>query len=191
MTSVHDVLREHDLLIGESRLVAELRVLLDKQRAVGTHTLTSDEAHFLAEHGGVPPASKRKLERLDARSAARAVLEAAESLTRGEVAELLGIDESRVSHRLRAGSLYSYPGASGRPRYPSWQFPGGKSLPHLADVLARVPAGTHPVTVRTFMTTPDDALRLDGAAVSPVDWLAAGGPAEPVVELAATLGEQV
>lgn len=191
MTSVNDVLREHDLMIGESRLVAELRALLEKQRTTGTHTLTSDEEGFLVRHGGVPAASKRKLERLDARSAARAVLEAAESLSRGQVAELLGIDESRVSHRLRQGSLYSYPGASGRPRYPSWQFPRGKALPHLAEVLSRVPAGTHPVTVRSFMTTPDDELRLDGASVSPVDWLAAGGSAEPVAELIATLGEQV
>jgi hypothetical protein len=191
MTSVQDVLREHDLAINESQLAAELRVLLEPRRATDTHTLTSDEERFLAEHGGVPAGSKRKLDRLDARSTANAVLEAAASLSRAQVARLLGVDESRVSHRLRDGSLYSYLGASGRRRYPSWQFPRGRSLPHLAAVLAQVPAGTHPVTMRRFMTTPDDALRLDGAAVSPVDWLAAGGPVEPVAALAATLGEQV
>jgi hypothetical protein len=191
MTSVQDVLREHHLAIGESQLAAELRVLLEHQHAADTHTLTSEEERFLAEHGGVPTASKRKLDRLDARSAATAVLEAAESLSRAQVARLLTVDESRVSHRLRDGSLYSYPGASGRRRYPSWQFPHGRSLPHLAEVLSRVPAGTHPVTLRRFMTTPDDALLLDGAAVSPVEWLAAGGSPEPVTALAATLGEQV
>jgi hypothetical protein len=191
MTSVQDVLREHDLSIDESQLAAELRALLETQHAGGTHTLTAEEESFLAEHGGVPAASKRKLQRLEARSAATALLEAAESLSRAQVAQLLGIDESRVSHRLREGSLYSYPGAGGRRRYPSWQFPSGSPLAQLAEVLSHVLPGTHPVTLRTFMTTPDDALLLDGAAVSPVDWLTAGGSAEPVAALAATLGEQV
>lgn len=191
MTSVQAVLREHDLTVGESLVAAELRVLLETRRAGGTDTLTAEEESFLADRGGVSAASKHKLERLDARSAARAVLEAAESLSRAQVAQLLGIDESRVSHRLREGSLYSYPGASGRRRYPSWQFAHGQALPHLGDVLTQVPAGTHPVTLRGFMTTPDDALRMDGAPVSPVEWLAAGGSAEPVAALAATLGEQV
>jgi hypothetical protein len=190
MTSVQDVLREHDLP-DESLVAAELQVLLDIQDATGAQTLTSEEEAFLAEHGGVPVASKRKLERLDARSAARAVLEAAESLSRAQVARLLGVDESRVSHRLRDGSLYSYPGASGRRRYPSWQFPRGTVLPHLAEVLSSLPVGTHPVTLRSLMTTPDDALRLDGAPASPVEWLAAGGSPEAVAALAATLGEQV
>lgn len=190
MTSVQEVLREHDLP-DDSLVAAELRVLLDMQEAVGMQTLTSEEERFLAEHGGVPAASRRKLQRLDARSAARAVLEAAESLSRAQVAQMLGVDESRVSHRLRDGSLYSYAGASGRRRYPSWQFARGTVLPHLADVLADLPAGTHPVTLRNFMTAPDDALLLDGVPVSPVEWLAAGGSHEPIAVLAATLGEQV
>jgi hypothetical protein len=191
MASVQEVLREHDLTVGESLLAAELRALLETQRAAGTHTLTSDEEGLLAEHGGVAAGAKRKLERLDARSAARAVLEAAESLSRAQVAQLLGVDESRVSHRLREGSLYGYPGASARRRYPSWQFRGNEALPHLAALLSQVPTGTHPVTLRSFMTTRDETLLVDGAAVSPVEWLAAGGAAEPVAELAATLGEQV
>ncbi len=119
------------------------------------------------------------------------MLEAAESLSRTQVAQLLGVDESRVSHRVREGSLYSYPGASERRRYPSWQFAHARPLPHLADVLAHVPTGTHPVTLRSFMTTPDDALLLDGAPASPIEWLAAGGSPEPVAALATTLGEQV
>lgn len=119
------------------------------------------------------------------------MLEAAESLSRAQAAELLDVDESRISHRVRDGGLYSYPGASGRRRYPTWQFANGEALPHLADVLAGVPHGTHPVTLRTFMTTPDDALLLHERPVSPVEWLAAGGPPGPVVALAATLGEQV
>jgi hypothetical protein len=191
VTTVLAVLHEHDLATSESQVAAELRILLDASPVAATFTLTSGEDDFLAEHGGIPAASKRKLESLDARSAARAVLEAAESLSRAQAAELLNVDESRISHRVRDGSLYSYPGASGRRRYPNWQFPGSKALPHLADVLARVPHGTHPVTLRTFMMTPDDALLLDERLVSPVEWLAAGGPAAPVAALAATLGEQV
>lgn len=189
--TVLGVLHEHDVDTSESQLVAELRVLLVAEPVAATLALASDEGEFLTEHGGVPAASKRKLARLDARSGARAVLEAAQSLSRAQAAELLGVDESRISHRVRDGSLYSYPGASGRRRYPSWQFPDGTALPHLAVVLAQLPPGTHPVTLHTFMTTPDDALMLDGHRVSPVEWLAAGGPPTAVAALAATLGEQV
>ncbi len=60
MASVQEVLREHHVTVAESLLAAELQVLLEKQHAANTHTLTSDEERFLAEQGGVPAASKRE-----------------------------------------------------------------------------------------------------------------------------------
>lgn len=59
-------------------------------------------------------------------------------------------------------------------------------------VLAAIPPGSHPVTVRSFMTTPTLSLTAaNGAAMSPRDWLLSGGHTDLVVELAASLGEQM
>jgi hypothetical protein len=189
MTTVLAVLQEHSVAANEAQVARELRVLLDP--IASTSSITADEAQFLGEFGGVPKASAEELRGLAARSAARAVLEAAQSLSRSQVAQLLGIDGSRVSHRTRERSLYSYAGAAGRRRYPAWQFRDGKLLPGLAEVLIAISEQAHPVTVRTFMATRDDALLLHGEPVSPIEWLAAGGRPAPVAELAATLGEQV
>lgn len=191
MTTLAEVLREHDIASSETQVAVELRVLLGPVQPRGGTALTVDEELFLARHAGVLAASDEQLGTVETRSTARAVAEAAESLSRVQVADLLGTDVTRVSHRTRLGSLYSYAGASGRRRYPGWQFVGGQAVPHLSVVLEALPGGTHPVTVRSFFTTPDDALLLNGRPVSPADWLTSGGRPEPIAELARTLGEQV
>ena len=56
---------------------------------------------------------------------------------------------------------------------------------------AALPSGSHPVAVRTFMTTPSEELSVHGEALSPRDWLVGGGDPKDVAGLAATLGEQV
>lgn len=58
-------------------------------------------------------------------------------------------------------------------------------------MLAALPDGVHPVSLRTFMTHPDPSLLVDDLPVSPRDWLLGGGAGEAVSELAGTLGEQV
>lgn len=189
MTSIVEVLREHEIGSSEAEVAAELRILLDSADSPHPVALTADEEKFLAQYGGVPRASRKRLAALEARSTAAAVAEAADSLSRSEVADLLDADVTRISHRTREGSLYSYAGASGRRRYPSWQFHGHETLPHLSAVIARLPRDAHPVTVRSFMTAADDALLVHGKPVSPAAWLASGGDVQPVAELAETLGE--
>ena len=191
MTTLADALREHDIAATESQVVAEFRALLGPKRSRGHSSLTVGEEQFLLEHGGVPAASPQQLQDLTSRSSARALAEAADSLSRTETAELLGTDVTRVSHRTREGALYSYVGASRRRRYPGWQFVDGTVLPHLREVVAALPDGLHPVTVRSFFTTPDDALLLGDEPVSPAQWLACGGAPDPVAALARTAGEQV
>lgn len=191
MTTLAQVLQDHDIVASESQVVAEFSALLGPKIARPGTALSVGEQQFLLEHGGVDAASTKQLQELESRSSARTLAEATDALSRTQVAELLDTDVTRVSHRTREGSLYSYAGASRRRRYPAWQFVDGAALPHLGAIMAALPADVHPVTVRSFFTTADDALILDGAPTSPARWLASGGAPEPVAALASTVGEQV
>src|SRR5664279_4638882 len=143
MASVAEVLAEHALAAREDQVARELRVLLNTVRSSSARSISAAEEAFLDEFGGVPEADGAQLADLDARSVARAVLEVAEWLSRAQVARLLAIDPSRVSHRLRQGDLLAYAGARGARRFPDWQFEDGSVLPHLRELSAALPAGAH------------------------------------------------
>ena len=205
MARIEDVLRRHGYSVSEAALAGHLDALLSEQRTdLARIDMSTADVAFLVEYAGVRPASESELSRLDAQSAARAAAEAARTLRRGDVATLLGIDPSRVSHQVTAGRLYSYPGNNGRPVFPDWQFaaagdrptdndstPAAVTIPHLAAVVAAIPAGSHPMAVRTFMTTPNPDLSVAESALSPRDWLIGGGDPADVEGLAGTLGEQI
>lgn len=119
------------------------------------------------------------LERKIATIQARAVLD---SLSPQEVAELLGISTSTVSHRRADGSLYGI--AFGRSRrYPTWQFVGNRPLPHLPRLIAAISPEVHPATIDGLMRTPQPELAIDGRATEPHLWLSNGGAIEPVLQL--------
>lgn len=83
------------------------------------------------------------------------LVETASSLTIDETASRLGIDRTRVHHRLRHGELDAFPLGRQR-RLPAWQLTDdGHALPGLAPVLAALPKGLHPASVAGFFTTPD------------------------------------
>jgi len=164
-----------------------MRRIMDRVTEHERHLSAADEI-FLREHAGVREATPRELAELDARTAARDAFELTHSLTRPAVAALLG---KSVLGMTAAGRLYAHTLAGDGLRWPGWQFAGGRPLPHLAAVVAALPSGTHPVTLRAFMITPDQALRHDDVAVSPRDWLLGGGDVTAVLELAGTLGEQM
>jgi hypothetical protein len=205
MSLLESVLRRHGYVLSEASFADHLDALLSSQLSDRTVIdISTGDAAFLAEYSGVQPASEDDLARLDARSVSRAAAEAARTMGRGDVARMLGVDPSRISHQVAAGRLYSYSGGSGRPVFPDWQFttirpaaaqqdaaPTVAVIPHLATVVAAFPAGSHPIAVRTFMTTPNQDLQLQGSALSPRDWLVDGGDPTVVAGLAATLGEQV
>ena len=205
MTAVEDVLRRHGYSMSEQTLAAQLDSLLSVSEQVGVGIdMSFADAAYLAQYSGVDDASDADLAAMDARSAARATAEAGRGLSRNDVAALLAIDPSRVSHQSAAGRLYSYPGSQGRPVFPDWQFvtlndeqdashpaPKASVIPHLAEVIAAIPAGSHPVAVRTFITSSSADLSVHGNALSPREWLARGGDPAAVVDLAVTLGEQV
>ena len=205
MTTVEEVLRRHGYTTTEDDIAQRLDILLTGERRADTALdLTSIEQDFLGGHGGVEPVTDRQLADLDARSNARLTAEATMSLSRSQIAELLEVVPSRISHQVAAGKLYSYLGSGRRPMFPDWQITvAGAGLadrstskahlvPHLPDVIQAMPADAHPVAVRAFMTTPTQSLTSgDGGAMSPVEWLFSGGGAGPIAEMAATLGEQV
>ncbi len=103
-----------------------------------------------------------------------------------QVAERLGVKASRVRQRVGDRSLYSIETAGGRV-FPRFQFAGPRTLPGLERVLRAFDPDAHPVAVARFFLSRTSDLEsevVDGE-VSPRDWLLAGLPVEPVVELAA------
>ena len=160
-------------------------------------TVPVSKADYLARHSGVSPASPDALAELDAQSRAREQADRDASFTIEEVAACVGRDVSAVRELVVRGQLLAYPdGADGTLRVPDWQIAdAGTFLPHLSDVLAAMPRPTPAVSARAFMTTPTTDMATDSArpasAVSPMEWLTAGGDPRTVLSLAGTLGEQI
>ncbi len=141
------------------------------------HDLTADEVATL-EGGGFDLSPERAEDRDDvplARGAAEYAALLATALTPAQAARRLGIDVSRVRHRLAARTLYGIKAAEGW-RLPAFQFdPLSGVLPGLGVVLASLDPGWHPVSVQRWFLGPDPDLAIDGRSVSPRDWLLQGG----------------
>lgn len=117
--------------------------------------------------------------------AARAVFaDSAFSVT--DTARLLGIDTSRVRHRLKEGKLTGWKDKGWQ--VPAWQFSGSAVLPGLDVVLRALPDDQPALMIAAFMNTPQSDLELDGKPVTPRQWLLAHGDPRMVADLASTLG---
>lgn len=117
--------------------------------------------------------------------AAHAVL-AESALTVTAAARLLGVDTSRIRHRLSEGRLTGWKAQGWR--LPSWQFTASGVLPGLEVVLRAIPEDQPALVVAAFMGTRQDDLVINGQSTTPRHWLLAGGSPEPVAKLAGTLG---
>jgi len=140
--------------------------------------LTVEEAETL-ERGGFDLRPLTPDELVDdplARGAAEYAALVATALTPREVATRLGIDPSRVRHRLAERTLYGIK-VSGAWRLPLFQLePGtGQELPGIGKVLAASDRDPDPVSIKRWLETPDPDLAVHGKAVSPSDWLRRGG----------------
>ncbi|MBB3053464.1 hypothetical protein FHS23_004517 [Prauserella isguenensis] len=109
------------------------------------------------------------------------------ALTVTEAATRLGVDDSRVRHRLKQHRLTGWKGHGGW-RLPAWQFTAAGAVPGLEVVLRAVPDDQPALVVAGFMTTPQPDLPIRDTPTTPRDWLLAGGDPARVAELAATLG---
>jgi hypothetical protein len=118
--------------------------------------------------------------------AAQAVLRDS-ALTVADAARTIGVDTSRVRHRLAACRLTGWKDRGGW-RLPAWQFTNAGVLPGLEVVLRAVPDDQPPLVVAAFMTTPQDDLLMDGEPATPRQWLLATGDPTPVAKLASMVG---
>jgi hypothetical protein len=188
--SLDEVLARHNVGITSVEFLAELDADLSRVTDPAAAPLSAAETAFLREHAGsaageVLDADPAALVQ-DARRAevARMTGLLADSVGIAEAALLLGVDRSRISQRLSAGSLWSFRLGRSR-RLPRWQFTAhGRSLPGLDLIVAAIPAELSPESVAGFMDTPQP--ELEGR--TPTAHLAGGGDPTPVAELVAGLG---
>lgn len=120
------------------------------------------------------------------RSAAQYAALLATSLTVNQVATMLGVDASRIRHRLAARTIHGIRLRSGW-RIPLFQFEGDHLLPGIDLVLPTLPEDLHPLEVIGWFTTPDPDLAIGETEISPREWLRLGRNPNSLVTLAAGL----
>ena len=119
--------------------------------------------------------------------AAHAVLAEA-ALSVAGAATTLGVDDSRIRHRLAKGRLTGWKDHGGGWRLPAWQFTSSGVLPGLELVLRALPEDQPALVVAAFMSTPQSDLVINSRPATPRQWLLAGGDPELVAELIEPLG---
>lgn len=186
--TLDSVLARHDLNLTVTDVARGLDEALEHFESLGwTRTAPNSTSAFLREHGGIPDVASPP--EVHSGVVARHAVSVAQALTTGQVADLLGIDPSRVRHRVRQAHLYAVPGTTRERRLPMWQFDGASVVPGLREVLVALPRGLHPLEVAGFMLTSQPELDVDGEPVSPRDWLRHGGDVSAVAALAGTVGQ--
>lgn len=190
MSSVSEILDRHQAGISDADVAAELDAALSAAEDPGAASLSADEIAYLREHGGrsagevIDAWDPQQARRQQSQAVARRVADTiATSVTIAEAAERLRVDRSRISHRLKQGTLWGFTMASGR-RLPRWQFTDTGLLPGLERLVASIPADVHPLSIDAFMRAP--RAELDQQA--PLLYLASGGDPRIVAELLADLG---
>jgi excisionase family DNA binding protein len=151
-----------------------------------SHYFSADQRAALADVG--LDLSPRKEGEPDFRArtvAAHAVL-AEGALSVNEAAKALGVDDSRIRHRLKEGRLTGW--KDGGWRLPAWQFAGSGVLPGLEVVLKALPEDQPALVVAAFMSTPQPDLVINEHPATPRQWLLSGGDPDHVARLIATLG---
>ncbi|QNJ94867.1 hypothetical protein HZU40_11805 [Mycolicibacterium fluoranthenivorans] len=113
------------------------------------------------------------------------------AFTAKEVAVGLGVTAARVRQKRLAGELWAI---SDGPRwiFPVMQFETNahgvptRQVRGLDQVFKALPAGLHPVAIAGFLSTPQADL-LRSRALTPVEWLRAGGDIDAAVAAAANV----
>ncbi|ANN18611.1 hypothetical protein SD37_25285 [Amycolatopsis orientalis] len=151
-----------------------------------SHYFSADQRAALTDVGlDISPRSEDEPDFRARTVAAHAVL-ADSALSVLEAAKALGVDDSRIRHRLKEGRLTGWKDQGWR--LPAWQFTGSGVLPGLEVVLRAVPEDQPALVVAAFMSTPQADLVINDHPATPRQWLLSGGDPEHVARLVATLG---
>jgi hypothetical protein len=186
------VVNRHNVGLSTADVVAELDAAFGAVTCGGAAPLAASEIDFLRANAGRhgPDVIDSWDPALDRQRQARAAIvrvahDASASVSIAHAAEMLGVDRSRVSHRLAQGTLWAF--AMGRVRrIPRWQFTAEDLLlPGLPAVVAAIPDGLSPVTLEAFMRAPLAEL----GGIAPIEYLTTGGNPALVAEFVAALGE--
>ncbi len=151
-----------------------------------SHYFSADQRAALTDVGlDISPRSEDEPDFRARTVAAHAVL-ADSALSVLEAAKALGVDDSRIRHRLKEGRLTGWKDQGWR--LPAWQFTGSGVLPGLEVVLRAVPEDQPALVVAAFMSTPQSDLVINEHPATPRQWLLSGGDPEHVARLVGTLG---
>ncbi|WP_181770791.1 DNA-binding protein [Amycolatopsis pittospori] len=151
-----------------------------------SHYFSADQRAALTDVGlDISPRTEDEPDFRARTVAAHAVL-ADSALSVLEAAKALGVDDSRIRHRLKEGRLTGWKDQGWR--LPSWQFTGSGVLPGLEIVLRAVPDDQPALVVAAFMSTPQSDLVINDHPATPRQWLLSGGDPDHVAKLVATLG---
>jgi len=151
-----------------------------------SHYFSADQRAALTDVGlDISPRTEDEPDFRARTVAAHAVL-ADSALSVLEAAKALGVDDSRIRHRLKEGRLTGWKDQGWR--LPSWQFTGSGVLPGLEIVLRAVPDDQPALVVAAFMSTPQADLVINDHPATPRQWLLSGGDPDHVAKLVATLG---
>lgn len=189
--TVRDVLARYDVSLTEDDVAATLERALKTLPTPTAVPLTATEVSYLAAHAGAntaetighwDPLTESQEHAASTAGAVSTLLGA--TLGIDDLARRLGVDRSRISHRISAGTLHSFTSGRSRRRIPAWQVGSDGLLPGLEHVVRAIPSHAHPLDVAALMTTPQSEL----AGRTPVEHLDGGGDPAPVTELLEALG---
>jgi hypothetical protein len=183
MSALGDVLRRLGVDVSEETLADAVAVAFAERLGPPTSASLSEHDRDLLSRSGLELDAPGEAARAAEETAAAYAALLATGSTVAETAKALGIDASRVRHRIASGDLYAV-SAGGRRRLPAFQFDDrGRALPGLGIVLRALPGDLHPLEVEGFFTASQPELELGGTTATPRRWLAAGGDPRAVVAL--------
>ena len=148
--------------------------------------VTAAEQAELRRGGLAISADAAAYDRVRAGTAVATATLLASSMSTSEAARRLGVDPSRVRQMLGGRQLLAARDG-GEWRIPELQFAGDRLVPNIGAVVQALPEDLPLYGAATWLTTPEPDLELRGRALSPVEWLSAGGDPERVRALAADL----